>query len=229
MGCGMQLKIVTWNMRRRRVAWNYLLQTLRPDIALVQEAVLPAEPIDGPSLIVRYIGGTRKWGSGIWSKDFALREREFRNGYPGCVVVAEVMCPDQRPLTVISLYGLMENRYSITTLHRMLSDLTPLLDKKKKRLILGGDFNASVQCDELRSGHSHRIFFDRLKDFGLVDCMANSGYVQTWRCPTSRVPWQLDYIFASIPIAKNIAGRVIDDPQLYNLSDHNPVVMDIDI
>jgi hypothetical protein len=68
----------------------------------------------------------------------------------------------------------------------MLSDLTLLLDGKmgsERKIILAGDFNASTQWDEQQSGHSHKLLFERLENFGMVD-VVKSKYgkpIQTWR------------------------------------------------
>ena len=52
-------------------------------------------------------------------------------------------------MTVISLYGMFdEEGYVTAALHRVLSDLTPLLHKEKnKRLfVIAGGYNLSKQC-----------------------------------------------------------------------------------
>ena len=46
----------------------------------------------------------------------------------------------------ISAYGLLDGGYAVTTTHRVLSDITPLLDRDlATRLIIGGDFNCSTR------------------------------------------------------------------------------------
>ena len=57
----------------------------------------------------------------------------------------------------------MIDGYSITTLHRSLSDLTHLFVKKEIRewLLIGGDFNADEEFDNKQPGKSHHIFFER--------------------------------------------------------------------
>lgn len=98
--------------------------------------------------------------------------------------------------------------------------------------MLGGDFNASLQCDEVQGDSSHKIFFERLNDFGFVDCLEkfHSGRVQTLRHDKSGVPWQNDYIFASTElIGSLISCDVVDEPAVHELSDHNPVVAVFDI
>ncbi len=239
----MEIKIVTWNMdhwkrtrEAREMAWNYLDQTIAPDIALVQEAVPPTDRIDSETVLWLEISRTRKWGSGVLTKSFPLQEAQFQNSHPGSLVVADVELPHGVALTVASLYGLLDdNGYATTTLHRMLSDLTSLLHgkRRKRKIVIGGDFNASTQWDEhYPQDPSHRIVFDRLKDFGLEDCLArfHPTHVQTNRHPKSNVPWQNDYIYASKEVADSLLScYVIDDPEVYDLSDHNPVVAVFDI
>jgi len=245
----MQVKIATWNMdywkrekQPRKAAWEYLDEIIAPDIALVQEAApiskymgfigtgnKPSGSLIGNETVLwQEIGGGRNWGSGVLTKNFPLRQVYFNNSFQGSVMAAEVLLPDKSLLTVISLYGLIVNGYSTTTLHTILSDLTILLNKSK-RVIIGGDFNASLQYDEKYSGQypSHRMFFERLLDFGLVNCIEkfHPEPIQTIRHSNSEFPWQNDYIFAS----KGIIGMlqscdVIDNTQVHEFSDHNPVV-----
>ncbi len=240
----MRISIATWNMdywkrnkNQREAAWNYLTQTLALDIALVQEFALLAEHDDHLNILYREIGGTRRWGSAIITRGLLVQEVQFNNNHPGAVVAADVTLPDGWLLTVISLYGLIdENGYATTTLHRMLSDLTPLLHGRMGRrdFVIGGDYNVSTQWDE-HYGHkdpSHGIFFERLEDFGLINCTAkfHSEHVQTNRHPRSSIPWQNDYIHVSEEVAKRLVScDVVNDPVIWELSDHNPVVAIIDV
>jgi exodeoxyribonuclease-3 len=251
----MRIKIATWNMghwqhsEKAKQAWDYLDKTIAPDIALVQEAVPISEQmgfiglnttnqkslISTERIIWQEIGGNRKWGSGVLTKSFPLREVRFQNSYPGSVIAGEIMLPDVTTLTSISLYGMIDQHgYSTTTLHRILSDLNPLLRGKmgKRQIVLGGDFNASLQWDEVQGDSSHKIFFERLHDFDLVDCLEkfHSGRLQTLRHGKSDVPWQNDYIFASTElIGSLISCDVVNEPAVHELSDHNPVVAVFDI
>ena len=129
--------------------------------------------------------------------------------------------------------------YSITTLHRMFSDLTHLFEGELQRggrpkIILGGDFNASPQWDDKYRVKTHRIFFQRLEAFGLVDCQEQftKDRPRALRHSKGRVPfpWVNDYIFASTSLVKKtVAHQVIERPEMLNLSDHNPVVVKFDL
>ncbi|MHC4543171.1 MAG: endonuclease/exonuclease/phosphatase family protein [Planctomycetota bacterium] len=253
----MKVKIATWNMDNwkreaeiQKKAWEYLDEVISPDIALVQEAVpissqmgfigTGKQPtgsfIDNETVVWQEIGGSRKWGSGVLTKSFPLREVHFNNSHQGSVIVAEVLLPNNSVWTCISLYGLLDNGYATTTLHRILSDLTFLLHEKmgKRQFIVGGDLNISPQWDEQypEHGFSHRNIFDRLTDFGLVNCLEkfHTDPIQTMRHPKSDFPWQNDYVFANKELIDSlISCDVVNDPEVSRLSDHNPVVAIFDV
>jgi exonuclease III len=239
-----RLSVATWNMDnwkrnqiQRDAAWNFLLNTLEPDIALLQECVPNAECEKRYNLLYREIGGSRRWGSAIITRSLPIHEVEFNNTYPGAVVAADVTLPSGLLLTVVSLYGVIdEDGYATTTLHRILSDLTPLLNGRKGRscLLIGGDYNVSTQWDD-HYGHrypSHRILFERLEDFDLVNCTAkfHSGHLQTIRHPKSSIPWQNDYIHVSKKLAERLVScDVIESPEIREVSDHNPLMAVVDV
>jgi endonuclease/exonuclease/phosphatase family metal-dependent hydrolase len=239
----MKLKIVSWNMgywmhrSMAQQAWNYLDSVIAADISLVQESAPPVERQKN-FCVWREIGGNRKWGSGVMTKKLPVTEIKLeKNDYPGALVVTDVTLPDKTTLVVVSMYGqLDEHGYSITTLHRMLSDLTHLFEGdlrpgRRPKVIIGGDFNASPQWDDKYAVKTHRIFFQRLEAFGLVDCQ---GQFTKERSRTFRdrrnFPWVDDYIFASKNLAKNVvAHQVVEQAEMLNLSDHNPVVVTFDL
>ncbi len=132
------------------------------DIMLLQECVPPDEIDDHYNVLYKEIGGKRRWGSAIVTKGLPIKEIEFKNSYPGAVIAAEVMLPNGQPLTVISIYGMFDEVYVTAAMHRVLSDLTPLLHKdwNKRLLAVGGDYNLSTQWDERYNNRdpSHTIF-----------------------------------------------------------------------
>jgi endonuclease/exonuclease/phosphatase family metal-dependent hydrolase len=239
----MKLKVATWNMGHcmhrsaAQQAWNYLDSDIAADITLVQESVPPIER-QKEFCVWREIGGKRKWGSGVLTKGLPVTEIKLdRNDYLGALTVADVTLPDDSTLVVVSLYGQMEHGYSITTLHRILSDLTLLFEGELRRggrpkVILGGDLNASPQFDDEYGLKTHRIFFQRLEAFGLMDCQGQftKDRQRTLRHSKSDIPWVNDYIFASKTLAKKVvAHKVVEQPEMLNLSDHNPVVVTFDL
>jgi len=59
---GVRIRIATWNVRRRRPAWDYVDERLSADIVLLQETVPPPER---RKVVYRDggIGANRPWGS----------------------------------------------------------------------------------------------------------------------------------------------------------------------
>ena len=230
--------IATWNMdnwkrtkEQRQTAWDYLTKEVQPDIALLQECVPPDDMGEEYNIIYQEIGGNRKWGSAVLARGYPLKELNFDNSLPGSVVIAEVELP-ALTLTAISVYGMFcKHNYTSTTMHWILSDLTHILhgQRSKRSFIMGGDYNLSPQWDE-RYNHrdpSHRLVFDRIEDFGLVDCTYQffGKHVQTNRHARSSFPWQNDYLHASKKLASSLAScEVLDDESIRESSDHNPVV-----
>lgn len=226
----MKFTAATWNVRRHKssAVWNQL--TPNPDVFLLQETSVSEDESTSKKVFGSIIGGNRKWGSAIATQKYELKPIKLEpDSHPGAVVVADIMYLDKPLIRLISLYGLMQSGYSITTLHRMLSDLTPLIDNyARKNVILAGDFNASLQWDERQPNKSHKILFARIQDFGFVDCLAHyhSYPIQTWRKPNDITPWQLDYFYASKPLFDKLKScNVVEN----TFSDHHPIVAVFDL
>jgi len=222
-------------------AWNYFLNEIDADFFLFQEG-RPVEDMKNQKdhLVWNEIGGRRDWGSGIYSPKYELFKEDLETQFKGVFSVGNFLVNKEK-ITLISLYGLIESdgstkSYSITNLHRIFSDLTGLLEgriKEKRKIILGGDLNASTQCDEIQKNNSHKILFDRIEDFGLSDVYRLSGnknHVQTLRYARSKKPWQNDYFFVSNSLAKKfIKYEIIDNQKIRKFSDHNIVVIEMDL
>jgi len=220
--------------------WRYFLNDIKADIFLFQEANPPKNIEKEGSLIWNKIGGNRDWGSGIYSKKYKLIEEKIKTEFTGVFSIGNTIV-DNKKLTLISVYGLIESNgatkgYAITNLHKMLSDLTCIFNghtRGKRSIIFGGDLNASIQLDPIQKNNSHKIFFDRLEDFNLNDCfkLTDKKYpIQTLRHPKSNKKWQNDYFFISKSISKCLLGcEIIDNDKIREYSDHNPVVITLDL
>lgn len=269
----------------RANAWSFLRRDLQADVALVQEAVPPRDvdavykPIDA--------GNSRcTWGSAVvaLSPSYALRPRsrrslgaaasegELAESHPGTTAVADVIdvSTGNPRLVAVSFYGAWESFpadpgrpkqrppiYSVTTSHRTVSDLSPLLAsggrvQHKVPVLLAGDFNATTQI----AAENHwkceieeaRVLFDRLRALGLhdlIDCTKSArarlpdcscpspdscGHIRTYRHgnrDASR-PTQLDYVFVSRQLLSEVcACKVWDAENAWSLSDHCPIVVDL--
>jgi len=243
----MKLKLVTWNMaywshkNLLSEVWDYFLNEIDADFYFFQEA-RPSNKIQDNKehFVWNEIGGNRPWGSGIYSKKYKLNEEIIKTEFKGVFSIANTIIED-KSLTLISLYGLIENNgptkgYAITNLHKMLSDLTCIFNGHmdgKRSIVLGGDLNASIQLDPMQKNNSHKIFFDRLEDFNLNDCfkLSNKNFpVQTLRHHKSKIKWQNDYFFVSKTLSKKLLNcEIIDNDKIIKYSDHNLVVIELDV
>ena len=238
----MKLKMVTWNMAwwshkaKINEAWDFLYNDIQADVALITEMGNPVQS-HCPFQYFKWqnIGMNRLyWGSGIVSR-YPLSDSYIPPSV-GALMTALLNIEKKTPISLICMYGVEDkasNSY-VSNLHRYLSDLTPILKGKKRQIIIGGDWNADLQLDG-RNGNTinaNKLFFERLKDFGLQDCLASVKYpVQTHRHNSNvDFPWQLDHIYATTPIANKVTdARVIDTLHVRELSDHNPIEFMIDV
>ena len=173
--------------------------------------------------------------------------------HPGAFAVASLNLEDGARLYFVSLYGLLEGnalnavRYAETSVHRMLSDLTPLLDEPGVQLVLAGDINLSTQLDPPYRTWSRRAF-ERIADFGLVEqtrrayrdrmteaCWCEEqptcGHERTQRHSRSTKPWHNDYMFVSKALVDRVVACEVlnQDETGWALSDHCPVVLTLDV
>ena len=256
LGYAATVRVATWNMNHwrrsdgeRAAGWKFL-RDLELDLALVQEAVPPPDV----TVVARSggIGPTRHWGSAVVSYAGGLAEitsvrspfgkavLDLCQTFPGSVAVAHDR--GDHPTVFVSVYGVLDAGYAITTMHRILSDLTPLLDSPLgKRVILGGDLNASTQLPG-KDRARHRNLFERFMTLGLIDLLGLTAderpplqdcpcedvpcrHVRTQRHSRSAVPWHNDYLFATKPLADRLVTcEPLTQPDPWHLSDHCPVV-----
>ncbi len=70
------------NSEQRELAWKYLLETIDPTIALLQEAVPLESLYNDRHVIYHEIDAKRRWGNAIVSKYPIKREIYTNNCYP---------------------------------------------------------------------------------------------------------------------------------------------------
>lgn len=240
----------------RKATWDHISK-LGVDILLVQEAVMP-EGLD--SIYSGAIGPTRPWGVGIVNlnpalslkqiptrpigggegPDSAFHDSVLEVSQPGLIAAADVLgTKGEELLTVLSVYGLNADkalngiRYTTTVVHRILSDVTPLIDtyRGKRRVVLAGDLNVSPQI-EYPDTRTHEVVIDRIKAFGMVDCLGkfHDDYVQTHRARNSTKPWQDDWVFVSRHLEESLDScEPMGNEETWALSDHCPVLLEVDV
>lgn len=253
-----RLKVVAWNMdfRRAKKNWSAFRDggELTCDIALLNEATPPPADLglnvrsDGKTVgrdDVRHGGKkTREWASAVvsphkvgppldvWALPPGNRDRRSKLAVsrPGSWTAAVVSVPGLGSVTAISLYGLLDER-SDASVHRSLSDLTPLLEVRRynRLLLLGGDLNTlcTAPAGSARLARDQGVLDRITEGFGLVDllheslrkndpqrgrlegcrCSFGEGCRHTWtyrKSKGSKIPYQDDYLFASRALAERL-------------------------
>lgn len=170
--------------------------------------------------------------------------------HPGQWVAASIGEPDTS-VWLISLYGMWDSMsdsgdiFAEPSLHRAVSDLTPLLQEKQaRRVVLAGDLNIWRGYGPKKWARRYRTVFDRIEAYqlGFVGPKRTPGaalpncpckkpalceHVQTYRYQrrADSTPYQNDYMFArGVQVLECIA---LND--YWEHSDHCPILLDIDV
>lgn len=230
------MRIVTWNMacahptftakyrRTHEDAWRFLLE-LEPDIALVQEALLDVpEWVRGQGAVVAQDRTSEAQDSGSM---IFVRGRQVQRqplvALGSYVVGAEVL-GSSRPLYLASLHvGTSNQRRALRGLIDGLASVVA-----GRRFVVGGDLNAARDWGDR---DAYGWFFRELEERGLHDCHFGLHGRQDqsfWR-HDARAGAQLDHLFVDPETRKALTGsRVITNEATKRLSDHSPLVAELD-
>lgn len=271
----MPFRVATWNTNHwqrspdeRERTWGHVAK-LRVDAALLQEWVPPRE-VSRNQVIWRELGGSRRWGSAVVTfgprieeithakSRYAPYAYPLMNTHPGAIAIARAHPDGAAPLTLVSVYGVMDP-YVQTTLFRVVADLIPLFDSADgRRVILGGDFNVTTAMgvsDDFakRNLERYRAILKAVESLGLVNlfraarsypdpapgcpCDGSDCYhVQTHRntsllgTPQEHLPGHLDYLFATPDLARGCTKVWLDDADPdWQLSDHRAVLAEFEL
>jgi len=272
------VKVVEWNMRYRSAQTNWPKfkegGELACDIALLNEATRPTEDI---GLHVEMEAATvgrddvshggkkvREWATAVasphelqppedvWALSPMHKDRRsmLSASRLGSWTARVVSLPDGEKVTAISIYGLLDER-SDASVHRSLSDLTPLFEDTRynELLLLGGDLNtlATAEAGSRALARDQGVLDRIVEGFGLVDllqqtlreadpprgrlagctCSLGSECLHTWtfrKSKASTVPYQDDYLFASPALAARLDECVALEFTPDWPSDHVPIV-----
>jgi endonuclease/exonuclease/phosphatase family metal-dependent hydrolase len=233
------MKYVSWNMgcapsmakyrKTHAHAWQYLLAELRPDVALVQEALLTAAPsAPGGQLYWSEDRGSES-GAGIFVRD-GLQARSVPLQSKGSYVAAVELTLGGSPTLVASVHvGPPDYKKHLRTL---LDDLSQAADGR--RFVIGGDLNAARHWDDVYGGRWYTKYFEDLGQRHFHDChWAQHGKeVQSFWGHQAREAYQCDHLFVDEATAPNVSEcAIVDNADVRRLSDHGPIhltIRDID-
>jgi len=226
------MRFVTWNMGcgpgstyapTHQAAWRYLLETLKPDVALVQEALLSSEPL------------VRPFGSFVWSKtrprasgtgifvrsgvDFSPIEVSIDGSYAAALRVAVRGVPTD----VVSLHVGPETRRNLETLRAWLEDHV-LPDNP---FVVGGDLNSSRSFAPW-----HSAYLTGLSTLGLHDChwsLHKKESPSFWGRQSAGARYQDDHFFTNRSLGQFArVCEVVDNENTRRFSDHGPLTLELD-
>jgi hypothetical protein len=270
------IEVISWNVNKRPL-WTELTDG-HVDIALLQECPRPNDPrlLEAvPS--VEGAWSTRGWTTELRTcilrltdrlqlRPHGLRDPEDDSDVAalgvsrrGTIAVADVLRDGEFLFTVASVYGAWERPqgsnllYADASVHRILSDLSPLLTgRRNERLLITGDLNILNGYGEHGSeywGSRYQSVFDRALSLGLVfagpqapagtqadpwpsELPAASRDVPTFHHSRQRpgtATRQLDFVFATRNIADRITTRALNGPAEWGHSDHCRIGISIDL
>ena len=257
------LRVATWNLNHwqqpllptdtRREAWGHLAEAMGVQVALVQEAVPPAES-PRTRAVYAEIGGHRNWGSAVVALDPSIDIEPIRSvrsvwskrrfildaSHPGSTAVARVTVPGFQPITCVSTYGVWDGD-PLGSMHRVVADLLPLFDSADgARVILGGDLNVTQSTRDPRYRARADALLAAVEALGLVEvktivavppaAAADCPCAENGRCGHMGT-WkgsELDHLYVSPALADQVTALAVEPAAVESgLSDHVPLVLDL--
>lgn len=234
------MRIISWNMNRRLGSWNYLIDVLNPDIALLQEA----SPIkDNEKKILGRVTKTivkKNLNNLIYSSGYPIEKLNMTTDGGIGVNVSRIRRKDYGYIYAISIYGNLDfwktleiNLLGVISLY--VQTLRSLYSAN--HIVLAGDFNMDRRMDDnptktkfSKAGERrHNAFFDSIKSIGFEDCVEKyyPEFTRTHRHSRSKFPWQIDHMFVTKGLYNKLSSLlVLEDSEVVKRSDHNPIIAD---
>lgn len=223
------------NEAQRFAAWDFL-KKCDVDIAILQETSPAFGCLDGYNIYFQSLPIKKHWGSAIITKKYNAYKHPLLSSYEGSqsLICYDFEIEKNKIVTIINLYGKMDsNGYCTTTVHHMLSDITPIVwGKPKNLIIMAGDLNTSTQWDEKykNKAPAHKLVFDRIENMEFINCtMERFGEHRQTFVRKNSFPYQDDYIFIKGHKNKQWEIEILEGNDILNCSDHYPVELKIEI
>jgi endonuclease/exonuclease/phosphatase family metal-dependent hydrolase len=251
------MRVISWNMglNDKRFAkpgmhgqaWHYLLG-LQPDLAFLQET-LPPTWVHGHGFLAA--GAFNVWGSAIFSPRYPLSAFHPPNGsrahaLGAYLAFAKTTLPDGEEALLTSVHARADfatkrqlGESDSSTLARRsvgrprVNDLVfaevDRLRSNAPRFIAAGDWNTGRTQASATAGVE---FFDRAKEKGWYDCVWDTfeREERTWFRAGDKLV-QDDHVFCDPSLGGNVrdAWAASDAAEHLGLSDHAPLIVDIDV
>ena len=228
------MRIVSWNMRKNKKAWDYFFESLNPDIALLQES----SPLnDDYQFNVINKNVKKNLNNSILFKTNQPKELPIEDKQKMGLISSRYQTENE-DIFLLSVYG---NLSFVGTLDFVLLETIEHFVKEMrqnfnaKNILISGDFNMDRRMDEnptkskfSKKGETrHNNFFDGILDLGFRDCLRkyHSLRMRTYRHNRGIYPWELDHMFVTPDLYERLKSiDVFVDDNILKLSDHNPIV-----
>lgn len=257
------MRVVVWNVANKLAAFD-ALSSLQPDISLLNEASPPsaAKGIWREATLGRD-SKRRPWSAAVLSPHPVVEIDDARPSWRGSERNVPFVCSRSgswiagsvevaagMSVTAVSLYGLLDE-FSDASVHRSLSELSPLLDdpRYRRHVLIGGDLNTwSGWSGKEQPTLARDInLLQRFEALGLVDCLAAkrpTGRLPDCTCTLGDdcthtrtrldprfpdTPYQNDYLWASSALVSRLTScSALATSEWFAISDHAPIVADFE-
>jgi exonuclease III len=231
------MRIVSWNMDQwghsasHGDAWGFLWE-LQPDIALVQEAIVPESLPSRYQALWTRAWETRRWGTAVLCR-LADLEVDWQDRSRGALVAAHCSIPPLGRVSIASLHARADGlvvpplRLTFDALRTRLGD----------RFIVGGDLNTARAAALAWPDNGHGEFWAELDASEFRDChylLHGAERQSFWRDQLRGQPLTVgnalmdDHVFVDRGTLEYVkSADVLDTPEIRKLSDHGPVVVDL--
>lgn len=232
------VRIVTWNMgcniaasayrKHHDEAWTYLLDELRPDIALVQEAVV-AKMQAARGFKVTLCDLDPKYDAGtavLVHKTLETSEAPQISVSSATYAATAKVVTTAGPLSVAAVHAYPGKYADLEKLVELLGTTSA------QPLVVGGDFNAARHFDTVYGGKKYARFFEAVANAGFHDAHwgIHGREVQSFWGKKTTQPYQDDHFFVSKSWASRVRScNVVDNEIVRRVSDHGPVVLELDV
>jgi endonuclease/exonuclease/phosphatase family metal-dependent hydrolase len=213
-------------------AWPYLENTLKPDIALLQE--VPCSIFDkwrecrqGFAYQGAAFGTMIFCAQDFAGKTIANDDHSFRQS--DIYVSAVDVRLKAKPIAIMSVH-VYPGKQQKKTLTKLLGFLEQALCLKPT--IVGGDFNACRHYDVIYKKNSYSWFFEEMERIGFYDCHfgLHGKEKQTYWSKKTAEPYQDDHIFVPADWKNRIIRcDVLPYDPTRGMSDHGPIELVIDL
>ncbi len=228
------MRIVCWNMQHKRASWHFLSEHHGDaDLALLQEACTPPAEVTAKLDV-----GPGPWINEGWNGARAVVRISDRVAIEW-VSVADMMAsaspksaidtPSRLAVAVVTLSG--DERIGLVSVEsgRKSSERVPGMIREIKEYcgpklpyIVGADLTTWWDSETTVFGDMMRI------GLPLTGPHAATFYSPPLRQELSDATLQLDYVFASRPIAHRLTVRALNEPDDWGPSDHCRIVIDLE-